>query len=69
VQGAGAPLLEVHIFDFDRAIYGDYISVDFVAKLRDEERFPDLGTMTEQMHRDAARAREVLGRTSRELRA
>ncbi len=28
------PLLEVHVFDFDRNIYGEYIHVDFVARLR-----------------------------------
>jgi len=60
VEGGGEPLLEVHIFDFERDIYGDYISVDFVAKLRDEQRFPDLDSMTGQMHQDAARAREIL---------
>lgn len=54
------PLLEVHIFDFDRDIYGEYIRVDFVAKLRDEVKFPDLESMTEQMHIDAAQAREIL---------
>ncbi len=60
VGGGGEPLLEVHIFDFDRPIYGTYISVDFVAKLRDEEHFPNLESMTDQMHRDAARARAIL---------
>jgi riboflavin kinase/FMN adenylyltransferase len=60
VAGGGEPLLEVHLFDFDRDIYGDYINVDFVAKLRDEQRFPDLESLTEQMHRDAATAREIL---------
>jgi riboflavin kinase/FMN adenylyltransferase len=54
------PLLEVHIFDFDRDIYGEYIQVEFVAKLRDEVKFPDLETMTEQMHIDAAQARQIL---------
>jgi len=54
------PLLEVHIFDFDRDIYGQYIQVDFVAKLREEERFPDLKSMQVQMHVDAAQAREIL---------
>ncbi|MEJ2602661.1 MAG: bifunctional riboflavin kinase/FAD synthetase [Gammaproteobacteria bacterium] len=54
------PLLEVHIFDFDEQIYGRYISVEFIAKLRDEARFPDLDALTEQMHRDAARARQIL---------
>jgi riboflavin kinase/FMN adenylyltransferase len=54
------PLLEVHIFDFDRDIYGEYIHVEFIAKLRDEIKFPDLESMTAQMHIDAAQAREIL---------
>ncbi|MBT8444193.1 MAG: bifunctional riboflavin kinase/FAD synthetase, partial [Gammaproteobacteria bacterium] len=54
------PILEVHIFDFDRDIYGEYISVEFVGKLRDEEKFPSLESLTEQMHIDANNAREVL---------
>ncbi len=54
------PVLEVHIFDFDRDIYGAYIQVEFIAKLRDEVRFPDLKSLTAQMHIDAAQAREIL---------
>ncbi len=54
------PLLEVHIFDFDQDIYGRHIHVDFVEKQRDEEKFADLDALTEQMHRDAAKAREIL---------
>ena len=54
------PLLEVHVFDFDREIYGEWIDVDFVAKLRDEEKFTDVAELVEQMHRDSARAREIL---------
>ena len=58
--GGTKPLLEVHIFDFDEDIYGRYIQVEFVAKLRDEVKFPDLEELTEQMHRDAAQARDIL---------
>jgi riboflavin kinase/FMN adenylyltransferase len=54
------PLLEVHVFDFDRDIYGQYLSVDFVRRLRDEKRFESLDALVEQMHRDAAEARQVL---------
>ncbi len=54
------PLLEVHIFDFDRDIYGAHIQVEFVAKLRDEEKFPDLDSLAEQMFRDAVAARALL---------
>jgi riboflavin kinase/FMN adenylyltransferase len=54
------PLLEVHIFDFDRDIYGEHITVEFVAKLRDEERFDDIESLREQMFIDAGNAREIL---------
>ena len=63
VEGGGEPLLEVHLFDFDRDIYGRYIWVEFVARLRDEERFDDLDSLTRQMHLDAAQAREILAAT------
>ncbi len=36
----GKPLLEVFMFDFDETIYGRRITVEFLHKLRDEERFP-----------------------------
>ncbi len=60
--GAGEPLLETHLFDFDKDIYAQRIDVEFVAKLRDEEKFADLEVMTLQMHRDANEARSILGR-------
>lgn len=54
------PLLEAHLFGFDGDLYGRRIEVEFVARLRDEERFPDLPALVAQMHRDAERARELL---------
>ena len=59
VQGV-EPLLEAHLFDFDGDLYGRHIEVEFVAKLRDELKFPDLPSLTEQMHRDADNARRLL---------
>ena len=58
--GGTDPLLEVHIFDFDRDIYGDYIRVEFIGKLRDEVHFEDLDALIEQMHIDARQARQML---------
>jgi riboflavin kinase/FMN adenylyltransferase len=55
------PLLEVHLFDFDGSLYGQYLDVDFVARLRDEQKFESLEALVAQMHRDAAAARAVLG--------
>lgn len=54
------PLLEVHIFDFNKEIYDEYIDVDFVARLRSEEKFSDVAELVEQMHRDSAQAKEIL---------
>lgn len=54
------PLLEAHLFDFTGDLYGRHIEVEFVAKLRDEQKFPDLPSLTEQMHRDAEQARALL---------
>jgi riboflavin kinase/FMN adenylyltransferase len=58
--GGKVPLLEAHVFDFDGDLYGREIGVEFVAKLRDEERFASLDAMVEQMRRDAAAARRIL---------
>ena len=54
------PLLEAHLFNFDGDLYGRRIEVEFVAKLRDEAKFPDLPALVAQMHDDAAQARHVL---------
>ncbi len=54
------PLLEAHLFDFDGDLYGRRIEVEFVAHLRDEEKFPDLPSLVTQMQRDDAQARAIL---------
>lgn len=54
------PLLEAHLFDFEGDLYGRRIEVEFVAHLRDEEKFPDLPSLVAQMHRDEAQARAIL---------
>jgi riboflavin kinase / FMN adenylyltransferase len=53
-------LLEAHLFDFSGDLYGREIEVEFVAKLRDEEYFPTLAALVEQIGRDAAEARRIL---------
>lgn len=58
------PLLEVHVFDFDEDIYGRYIHVDFVKKLRSEEKFADADELIAQMHIDSRQAREALAAES-----
>jgi riboflavin kinase/FMN adenylyltransferase len=50
-------LLEIHLFDFNERIYGRYLNVNFVHKLRDEEKFDSLEALKRQMHLDAENAR------------
>lgn len=54
-------LLEVHLFDFSGSLYGSHLEVEFVGFIRHERHFDSLEAMTEQMHRDAAAARALLG--------
>ena len=58
--GGGQALLEVLIFDFDREIYGQYITVEFVKRLREERHFADLEALKRQMRVDVAAARAAL---------
>ena len=58
VKANARPLLEVFVFDFNEPIYGRRVSVEFLHKLRDEERYPDLESLTRQIHADVAQARE-----------
>ena len=56
----GEPLLEAHLFDFDGDLYGRHIDVEFVAKIRDEEKFDSLDALTARMRQDAEIARTLL---------
>ncbi|MGB9988614.1 bifunctional riboflavin kinase/FAD synthetase [Pseudoduganella rhizocola] len=57
VEDAGRVLLEVHIFDYARSCYGERVRVEFLKKIRDEEKFIDLPTLTAAIDRDALEAR------------
>ncbi len=61
VTGDDHYLLEAHLFDFDRQVYGAHIQVEFVQKLREEERFESFEALRQQIWRDADAAREILG--------
>jgi riboflavin kinase/FMN adenylyltransferase len=51
-------LLEVHLFDFHQDIYGRYLQVEFLHKLRDEWCFESPEALRQQMEVDARQARE-----------
>jgi len=60
----GAPTLEVHLFDFDRDIYGQHVRVRFLHKLRDEAKFPDMETLKQQIAADELAARDYFKTTT-----
>jgi riboflavin kinase/FMN adenylyltransferase len=57
VDDSGRVLLEVHVFDFAQNCYGKQVRVEFLQKIRDEEKYIDLPTLTAAIHNDAAIAR------------
>ena len=58
VEDNGRVLLEVHIFDYSADCYGKLVRVEFLQKLRDEEKYDDLPTLTAAIANDARAARE-----------
>ncbi|MEA2757769.1 MAG: riboflavin kinase / adenylyltransferase [Methylobacteriaceae bacterium] len=57
----GPALLEIYLFDFVGDLYGKMAEVAFVDFIRGEEKFDSAQALVEQMNKDAARARDVLG--------
>jgi len=53
-------LLEAHVFDFSGDLYRQYVHVDFIERQRDELWFASIDELVVQMHKDAARARDIL---------
>ena len=58
VKENGNPVLEVHIFGFSGEIYNRHLRVDFLHKLRDEVKYVDLHSLTQQIEIDARNAKQ-----------
>ena len=54
------PLMEAHLFDFDGDLYGKHLSVELIAYLRPEAKFPDQAALIAQIGQDARTARGIL---------
>lgn len=57
VDDSGRVLLEVHLLDRPLDCYGKLVQVEFLHKLRDEEKYADLPTLTAAIARDADNSR------------
>jgi riboflavin kinase/FMN adenylyltransferase len=58
VKQDAKPVLEVHLFEFDQQIYGRHLRVEFLEKLRDEEKYPSLEALTRQIALDVENAKQ-----------
>lgn len=56
----GGRSLEVHLLDFQGDLYGRWLRVGFVARLRGEVKFPDLAALRAQIARDVEAGRRAL---------
>jgi riboflavin kinase/FMN adenylyltransferase len=52
--------VEAHILNFEGDLYGREIQLDFYTRLRDEQRFPGIEALVDQIHRDIRRSQEFL---------
>ncbi len=60
--GGTRSLLEVHLLDFNRDIYGKHVRVEFCCKLREEEKFPNLEILKQYIAQDVQQAREYFAK-------
>lgn len=63
----GRRLLEAHIFGFDGNLYGEWVRIEWVERLRDIERFDSVDQLKKQLQRDRARALAVLAQSQRDF--
>ncbi len=65
IEDAGRILLETHVFDYSDQCYGKLVRVEFLHKLRNEEKYVDLPTLTAAIEHDAEQARAFFRDRSR----
>ncbi len=57
IESSRPIMLETHILDFNRSCYGALIQVEFLRKLRDNYKFPNLKALTDAIQNDVNIAR------------
>ena len=65
VDGGSKVILETHLFDFNKEIYGRYVEVHFYQKIRDELRFESLEALKDQIVKDVAETKKIFAETKK----
>lgn len=60
ITASGRAVLEVHLFEFSGDLYRKHLRVEFLKKIRDEEKYSDLDALKAQIGRDCEAARRFL---------
>jgi riboflavin kinase/FMN adenylyltransferase len=58
-KGNSERILEIHLLDFDRDIYGSDLEVRFIRYLRQEKKFENIDALVRQIEADVKQAREL----------
>lgn len=64
IDGSSKVILETHLFNFHKEIYGHYVEVHFQQKIRDEMRFASLAQLQTQISNDVSTAQAIFAITS-----
>ena len=51
-------LLEIHIFNYSGSLYGRYVKINLLKKIRDEQRFENIEALKQQLLRDAEECKQ-----------
>lgn len=52
--------VETHLLDFDQQVYGNEMRLEFMDRLRDEQRFPSVEALVTQIQSDISQARRLM---------
>jgi riboflavin kinase/FMN adenylyltransferase len=63
----GRRVLEAHLFGFEGDLYGEWVRIEWVERLRDIERFDSVEQLQQQLERDRTQALAALARGQRDL--
>lgn len=58
--GEAVPRVEAHLLDYSADLYGKTLKLEFVERLRGEQKFPSIDALLAQIRADIERARELL---------
>ena len=61
------PVLEIHLFEFDKDIYSKRLRVKFIKKIRDEKKFDNLDMLKLQIQEDILIAKNILNNSNDKL--